>query len=311
MRRGAKARLVGEQPARHAKAHGLLHGHTRNAARHGLRLKRQHKHLRQRAGQRLGVDDQNGDAAQNVKRRHDRHDFFRYSGDSLHAAQKDERRNGCHDDANHQPVYAECIVERIADRVRLHHVAHKAQRQNNKHRKDGCQHLADLALERGADIKRRAAGHMAVHRGTVVLRQHGLCIDGGHAEKRRHPCPEQRARAAADQCGGAARDVAGANLRRNGGRQRLKAAHALGISLFAAQRKAAEHPAKPLAKAAHLHAAQPHGKVDARADQQKQQQRVPQNIAELLDPCRKYCHVFPLLLHHFTFCATAAAGQVT
>lgn len=61
--RRAKARLVGEQAAGHAETHGLLHSHARNTARHGLRLKRQHKHLRQRAGQRLGVDDQNGDAA--------------------------------------------------------------------------------------------------------------------------------------------------------------------------------------------------------------------------------------------------------
>lgn len=60
--RRTKARLVGEQAAGHAETHGLLHSHACNAARHGLRLKRQHKHLRQRAGQRLGVDDQNGDA---------------------------------------------------------------------------------------------------------------------------------------------------------------------------------------------------------------------------------------------------------
>ena len=129
--------------------------------------------------------------------------------------------------------------------------------------------LPTLPLERGADIVRRAARDMAVHRGLVVLRQHGLGVNGRHAEKRRHPGPEQRARAAADQRRGAARDVAGADLRRNGRRQRLKAAHALGVRLFAAQRKAAEHTAEALAKAAHLHAAQPHGKVHTRADQQK------------------------------------------
>ena len=193
--RRAKARLVGEQAAGHAETHGLLHGHACNAACHGLRLKRQHKHLRQRAGQRLGVDDQNDDAAQNVKCRHERHNFFRYSGNSLHAAQKDERRNGRHNDAHRQPVQAKGIVERITDGVGLHHVAHEAQRQNDEHREHRGQHLADLALERGTDIVRRAARDLAVHRGLVVLRQHGLGVNGRHAEKRRHPGPEQRARA--------------------------------------------------------------------------------------------------------------------
>ena len=187
-------------------------------------------------------------------------------------------------------------MERITDGVGLHHVAHEAQRQNDEHREHRGQHLADLALERGADIVRRAARDMAVHRGLVVLRQHGLGVNGRHAEKRRHPGPEQRARAAADQRRGTARDVAGADLRRNGRRQRLKAAHALGVRLFAAQRKAAEHTAEALAKAAHLHAAQPHGKVHARADQQKQQQRVPQNIAELLNKRSKCRHTDP---HNF------------
>ena len=294
--RRAKARLVGEQAAGHAETHGLLHGHACNAARHGLRLKRQHKHLRQRAGQRLGVDDQNDNAAQNVKCRHDRHDFFRYSGNSLHAAQEDERRNGRHHDAHRQPVQAKGVVERITDGVGLHHVAHEAQRQNDEHREHRGQHLADLALERGADIVRRAARDLAVQRGLVVLRQHGLGVNGRHAEKRRHPGPEQCARAAADQRRGTARDVAGADLRRDCGRQRLKAAHALGVRLFAAQRKAAEHTAEAFAKAAHLHAAQPHGKVHARADQQKQQQRVPQNIAELLNKRSKCRHTDP---HNF------------
>ncbi len=49
--------------------------------------------------------------------------FFRYSGNSLHAAQEDERRNGRHHDAHRQPVQAKGVVERITDGVGLHHVA--------------------------------------------------------------------------------------------------------------------------------------------------------------------------------------------
>ena len=184
MRRRAEARLVGEQAAGHAKTHGLLHGHTGQAACHRLRLECQHKHLLQCVGQDLRVHDQDNDAAHNVKRRHDRYDFFRYSGNSLHAAQEDERRNGRHNDAHHQPVHAKGVVECVADGVGLDHVAHEAQRQNDKYREHGRQNLAELALECRPDVVRRAAGHMAVHSRLVVLRQHGLGIDGRHAEER-------------------------------------------------------------------------------------------------------------------------------
>ena len=217
---------------------------------------------------------------------------------SVTAAQEDERRNGRHNDAHHQPVHAKGVVECVADGVGLDHVAHEAQRQNDKYREHGRQNLTEFALECRPDVVRRAAGHMAVHGRLVVLRQHGLGIDGRHAEERRHPGPEQCTRAAADQRRGAAGDVAGAHLCRNGRRQRLKTAHALGVRLFAAQREPAEHAAEALAKAAHLHAPQPNRKENACAYEQKQQKRVPDNVAELLNKRGKCRHIDPLFLSH-------------
>ena len=246
----AHAGLIGEQAAGHAKAHRLLHGHTGHAAGHRLRVERQHKDLRKGIGQRLVVHDQDHHAAHNVKRRHDGHDLFGHSGNALHAAQEDERCDHGYDNAHGQMAHAKGVMERITDGVGLYHVAHEAQRQNNKYREYACQHLAKGALERRADVVRRAAGDFAVDGGAITLGQHGLGVNRRHAEERRYPHPEQRARAAADQRRGAAGDVAGAHLGRNGRGQCLEAAHSLVIGLFAPQGEVAENAVEPFAKAA-------------------------------------------------------------
>ena len=303
----AHASFVREQAACHAETHGLLYSHTGHAASHRLRVERQHKDLRKRAGQGLVVHDQDHDAAQDVKRRHDGHDLFGNGGNTLHAAQKDECCDQSHHNAHGQMADAERVMERITDGVGLHHVAHEAQRQNDQYREYARQHLAERALERRADVVRRAAGDFAVDGGAVTLGQHGLGVDRRHAEERRYPHPEQCARPAADKRRGAAGDVAGAHLGSNGGSQRLEAAHALVIGLFAAQRKAAEHAVEPLAKAAQLYAPQPDGKKHAGADQQEQQQRVPQNVAGPFNGRRKNCHEkIPLFLHLVFYTLTTA-----
>ncbi len=68
--------------------------------------------------------------------------------------------------------------------------------------------------------------------GLVLLRQNRFAVDGGHAEKGGQPHPEDGARAAGEQRGGAAGDVAGADLSRDGGGDGLERGHALVVGLL-------------------------------------------------------------------------------
>ena len=100
--------------------------------------------------------------------------IFGNSGNALNTAQEDEScQNGDHN-ANHHAVNAERIVERITNGVGLHHVAHKAEGKDQSNGEENGQELAKLALECRADVIRRAAGHLAVHRGAVGLGQKRL-----------------------------------------------------------------------------------------------------------------------------------------
>ena len=275
------------------------HRDTGHTAGHGLGVKGQHKDLGKGTGQRPGVHSQNDDAAHNVEGRHDGDDLFGDGGDALHTAQEDESRNGRHHNAHHQPVEAESVGKGIADGVGLDHVAHEAQRQDDQHREDGGQHPAEFALESRPDVVGGTAGDPAVFHRFVVLGQHSLGVDGGHAEESRHPHPEQRAGAAADHGGGTTGDVAGTHLGRNGGGQRLEGAHTILTGLFAVQGEAAERPVEAFPKAAQLHAPQPDGEKDAGAHQQEQEQVVPQKAAGLLHQRGKQFHTIPLDFLYF------------
>ena len=226
----------------------------------------------------------------NVKQCHDGNQLFGNSGNALNTAQEDEScQNGDHN-ANHHAVNAERIVERITNGVGLHHVAHKAEGKDQSNGEENGQELAKLALECRADVIRRAAGHLAVHRGAVGLGQNGFGVNGSHAEKGRNPGPEQCAGAAADQGGGAAGNVAGANLCGNGSGQCLKRAHAVFISCLAVQAETFEQVTHTICKTAQLNKVQLDSKEDAGAHQQEQQQIIPQNVAGLLYDLRKCCH---------------------
>ena len=83
----------------------------------------------------------------------------------------------------------------------------------------------------------------------------------------------------------AAGDVAGADLGRDGGGQRLERAHPVLAGLLPVEGEAAEHMAQPLRKAAHLDEAGADGKVEPGAQQQEQQQQlfVPQHVVHRID----------------------------
>jgi len=138
--------------------------------------------------------------------------------------------------------------------------------------------------------------------GLVLLREHGLTVDGGHAEERRQPHPEDRARAAGIQRGSRARDIAGADLRRDSGRQRLKRAHAVRARLFTVEREVTEQVLPACAELADLNEACADGKHDAGTYEEIQQQAVPDDVA---DPAYPVCQYFHCHFLHSPFLSAA------
>ena len=97
------------------------------------------------------------------------------------------------------------------------------------------------------------------------LGEHGLGIVGGHAQERDGPHPEDGA-GSADQDGAAgADDVAGSDLRGDGGCERLERAHAA-LMLAAVEREIAEDALQAFAEAAYLHEARFDGEEKTGAD---------------------------------------------
>ena len=275
VRRGTHARLVGKEAARHAETDGLAHRDARHAAGHSLRVKGQHEDLRESVAEVAEIRKDDDERTQNIQHRHHRHDLFRHGGDALLAAEENHGRNRRHHDAHGDAGHAECILERVADGVALHHVAHEAQRQRDGHGKEAREELAEPALEPRLDVVHRPAGHFAVHGCLVFLREGGLRIDGGHAEKGGQPHPEDGPRPAGGDGRGCARNVACAHLSRHGGGQRLEGTHAVRAGLVAAQADVPEYGLQALLEFAHLHGLQADGEPDPRAAQQNQQDRVP------------------------------------
>ncbi len=165
------------------------------------------------------------------------------------------------------------------------HVAGEAQRENNCNREEAGEELAEFTGKACADVVDRTAGNVTlVVRGLVLLRENRLAVDGGHAEECTQPHPENRARAAGIQCGSRACDVAGADLRRNRGGQRLERTHAVLASLLTVEREMAEQMLPACAELTHLDEPGADGKHDAGSDQQIQQQAVPHDVADSAYP---------------------------
>lgn len=88
----------------------------------------------------------------------------------------------------------------------LHHVAHEAERDDDRDREEGGERLAAETL---ADVVGRAAGQVAVSvAGAVELGKDGFGEDGRHAEEGGDPHPEDGARTAHGDGGGHAGEVA-------------------------------------------------------------------------------------------------------
>lgn len=105
---------------------------------------------------------------------------------------------------------------------------------------------------------------------THLLREHGFSVVRGHTEECNEPHPEDRTRTTDQDRAARTDDVAGADLCRNSGGERLEGAHAA-LLLFAEERKAAKNALPAFSEAANLHEARSDGEVEACADEQDDQ----------------------------------------
>ena len=128
------------------------------------------------------------------------------------------------------------------DGVGLYCVAHEAQGEDEKHREDPCQDLAENSLERGADVVNRSAGDHAVVSDLLISLSHqSLGVNGCHAKESCHPHPEDGAWSAKSDGGCRAGDIAGTNLGSDSSCQGLEGAHAVVSGVPFLTEQSAEH----------------------------------------------------------------------
>ena len=218
--------FIGEQTTSHTETDCFLNGHTDDTTHNGLGSECAYKDRAKCRQNVAGIHENSYQRTNNVQTSHDRHDLLSHRSNALHAAQENERRNSCHHDANCQLRNAESGIECIADGVRLHHVAHEAQCQNNGNCKETGHDLAENALECSLDVIHGTAGNRAVFvYSSILLCQHGFAIDGCHTEESRDPHPEHGTGTTCNQGRCATGNVTGTDLCRNGSCQSLERTH--------------------------------------------------------------------------------------
>ena len=282
VRRGAHTGLIGEQAALRALGERDLQRRAEAAADDGLRSEGIPEDHAEGRGDVLDAGDEDDQSAGQENSRHDGHDLLGHGGEALHAAEEDEAADGDEHHADDPRRHVEGVGEGLADGVGLHHAAEEAERQNDGDGEEAREELAEAALEGGGDIVNRAAEDVAVLiHGARFLRERGFRVDGRHAEEGDDPHPEDGAGAAGEDRAGRADDIAGADLRRNGGGERLEGAHAA-LLLSAAETEAAEHAVPALLEVTDLHEAGLDGVPQTNGDEQRDQNVVGQVAVDLL-----------------------------
>ena len=267
MRSGSHACFVGEQAALSALGErgDNAEGHTADGS---LRVERALENQRERCRQLADVCDDDGKTADEVN---DRHDGDKLLGDGCDARNAAEEDEAAYDDdcKAHDPGgNAESGVAGGCDGVRLDHAAHEAERQDDGDGEETCEEGSEFTCECGLDVVDRAAVYCAIGiDSTGLLRKDGFCVVGRHSKEGNEPHPENSARAADEDGAACADDITRADLRSNGGGQRLERAHAAFL-LAAFEGERAEKPSHAFAEAANLHEARANGEKQTRTDQE-------------------------------------------
>ncbi len=239
------------------------------------------------------VEHQNRESAAEIQHRHEGHEHRRDFADARDAAENHDGGDDGQHDAGHLMRDAEAGVERLGERVRLDHVADAERGQRRQQREDAAEpRQAQALLQR---VHRSAAHRPGFVGLAVVHRDDDLAVLGAHAEQARHPEPEERARAADEDRGGDAGDVAHADRRGQRRRDRLERRH--GALALAAREDLAEHLAQGEAEPAELDQSGEYRQQHARAHQQHDHRSAPDVPVQRAFEGNQALHVFRPSIH--------------
>ena len=280
-RRGAHARLVGEDAAGDAPAHSRQHRSDDGAADAACNRFRREGHAENLGDARRNggnIREDGDDRRDEIKHRHERHDDAGHLADGVNAAHEDQKRANHDDCAGYGRRDAEARMDGRGDRMRLRHVADAEGREDREQREerrhDASEHAADAVLHR----VHRAAGHLAdAVRLAVLDRQHRFAVFRRKPEQRADPHPDECARTAEDHRRRDADNIAGADGGGKRRHQRLERRDvALVLLLFL------EDHADGVEKIAPGQELQPDRQEYAGADEKRQHDRPPDKIVHII-----------------------------
>ena len=176
-----------------------------------------------------GIDHQHDQRREDIESRHQRHQPSGNLGNPLDTAKKHRANEQCYDDTRIEMWDAEVGVQRVGDGIGLHHVA-DAETGNAGKQREGDGEPAPVRPHAVLDVIHRPADKIAI---LVSLAEphgtDGFGIFGRHADKSRHPHPEDGTRAAEEDGRRHTGDVAGADGRRQRGHQGVEGGDVTGV----------------------------------------------------------------------------------
>ena len=217
---GAEAGFIGEE----ATGNPALHRHHDASAEEtaGRRGRRESmlENERNRSGNLIGANEENGAGAEEINHSHGRHDGAGSRGDGLNPTE-DDRGDEDEDDARRPDrIDIECNIDNFDDGIDLCGVANPEDGGEDAERRKERAEPSPFRAHAVLDVEHRAAGDISFFIDFTIL--DGEAPFGefrGHSEEGGHPHPEERARAAGMNGGRDADDVPRAD---GGGQRRTK-----------------------------------------------------------------------------------------
>ena len=271
VRSGTHACFVGEETALRALGDGCFQSHTKAAADDGLGREGIPEDHGEGRGNVSDARCENYDTAENEDDRHDRDDLLSDGSQAIHTADENDCTDHDQDDADDPGRNAESRLESGTDGVGLHHAAEESQSEDDRNGEESGQEPAKRSLERSGDVVNGTALNAAVFvPDPRLLCENSFRIDSRHSEEGDDPHPEDRARSACQNSAGSPDDIAGSDLGRDRGGERLEGAHPA-LMLFAVERDISEYTFHPFSKESYLDKSGPDRVPETDQDQQKDQ----------------------------------------
>ena len=278
--RRAEAGLVGEHAPGKAVLHGQHDGIAEDAASHCLEAEGALDDQHQGRGDLGDAQEDDQDAGRDVEHGHHRHQIGGDRADTLDAADQHEAHQHCQDDAGHQLVETEEVLQGRGDLGALGDVADAEAGQPAEDREDDGQPFPALA-QAVFNIVHGTAVIDALLVGLPILDGQGdLGVLGAHAEESGDPHPEHGAGTAGKERSGDAGDVAGADGARQRGGDGLERGEVAAVVLILLLEELAHGVFHDPAEVAGLDEAAADGQIHARAHQKKQHDRAPGEAVE-------------------------------